>query len=173
MNNYPAPKKEHFLRNAFLVGLGAVVLLIILIGGIAAVTGKSSQPQGQPPAPLVLASPTSSTLPMTPSRYVPSSVTPSISYAPPAGDRWTFIVETTGPGLNSVTYMKPGFNIAQDTAPKGKRWVKEIQADYGFGQPNMNAQNKDKGSITCRIQKNGETVVENTSDGAYAVVMCM
>jgi hypothetical protein len=34
--------------------------------------------------------------------------------------------------------MKPGFNIAQDTAPKGKTWTKTIEGDYGFGKPNLN-----------------------------------
>lgn len=167
--------KNHSGRNGCLIVLGIFILLIVVVT-LANVGSKSAAPKSggsvvESMSPFTTS--TTSTLPTSSSQYMPLNESEQLSYAPPAGDRWTFAVETTGPGLTSVTYMKPGFNIAQDTSPKGKKWVFEIQADYGFGQPNLNAQNKGAGKITCKISKNGETVTENSSTGPYAVVMCM
>lgn len=90
----------------------------------------------------------------------------------PAEDHWEFEVTTTGPGISDVTYMKPGMNIAQDTEAKGQHWSAALDADYGYMKPNMNAQNKGNGAITCTIKHNGQVVSTNTSQGSYAIVSC-
>ncbi|WP_410663612.1 hypothetical protein [Amycolatopsis sp. lyj-84] len=48
---------------------------------------------------------------------------------------------TTGAGISSVTYLKPGFNISQETDVKGKKWSKTIESDESTLGVNMNAQN--------------------------------
>lgn len=85
----------------------------------------------------------------------------------------TYSVTTTGPGILSVTYMKPNFNIAQETNVKGKKWSKTIQDDGSSIGINMNAQNKGGGTITCTISRGGQVIAENSSSGEYAVVTCM
>lgn len=84
---------------------------------------------------------------------------------------WTFSVDTTGPGIGSVTYMKPGFQTAQDTSPKGKHWEATIKGKYDV-KPNMNAQASGDGEISCKVTKDGKTVAENKSVGKYSVVTC-
>ncbi len=87
--------------------------------------------------------------------------------------RITYSVTTTGSGILSVTYMKPGFNISQETSVRGKKWSKTIDPDGDTLGLNMNAQNSGGGTITCRITRGDGTVVaENSSSGAYAVVSC-
>lgn len=87
-------------------------------------------------------------------------------------DHWEFEVTTTGSGIQNVTYMKPGFNLAQDNDVKGKSWSTSIDGDYGYLTPNLTAQNKGSGTITCTIKHNGQVVTTNSSKGAYAVVTC-
>ncbi|MGY6652704.1 MmpS family transport accessory protein [Amycolatopsis sp. TRM77291] len=85
----------------------------------------------------------------------------------------TYSVTTTGSGISSVTYLKPGFNISQETNVKGKKWSKTIESDESALGINMNAQNAGGGTITCRISRgDGTTIAENSSSGAYAVVSC-
>lgn len=90
-----------------------------------------------------------------------------------AARKITYSVTTTGPGINSVTYMKPNFNISQVTTVKGKKWSTTIQAEGSTLGINMNAQNSGGGTITCKITRGtGEVVAENSSSGDYAVVSC-
>lgn len=84
----------------------------------------------------------------------------------------TYEVTTTGPGILSVTYVKPAFQIAQDTAVTGKKWSKTVEADGSTIGLNMNAQNKGGGTISCKISRGGKVVAENSSAGDYAVVSC-
>jgi Mycobacterium membrane protein len=84
----------------------------------------------------------------------------------------TYSVTTTGSGILSVTYMKPNFNITQETNVKGKKWSKTIQDDGSSIGINMNAQNKGGGTITCTISRGGQVIAENSSSGEYAVVSC-
>ncbi|WP_370972533.1 hypothetical protein [Amycolatopsis sp. cg9] len=88
-------------------------------------------------------------------------------------NRITYGVTTTGSGISMVTYMKPGFNISQETGIRGKKWSKTIDPDGDTLGINMNAQNAGGGTITCRITRgDGRVVAENSSSGAYAVVSC-
>ncbi|WP_409491984.1 MmpS family transport accessory protein [Amycolatopsis sp. cmx-11-12] len=85
----------------------------------------------------------------------------------------TYSVTTTGVGISSVTYMKPGFNISQETNVRGKKWSKTVDAEGDTLGINMNAQNAGGGTISCRISRGEGTVIsENSSSGAYAVVSC-
>lgn len=84
-----------------------------------------------------------------------------------------YSVSTTGSGINMVTYLKPGFNISQETEVKGKKWSKTIVSDGDRIGINMNAQNSGGGTITCRIARGDGTVIsENSSSGQYAMVTC-
>ena len=84
-----------------------------------------------------------------------------------------YSVTTTGSGINSVTYLKPGFNISQETEVKGKKWSKTVVDGGDRIGINMNAQNAGGGTITCRITRGDGTVIsENSSSGQYAVVSC-
>jgi flagellar motor protein MotB len=85
----------------------------------------------------------------------------------------TYSVTTTGSGISMITYLKPGFNISQETSVRGKKWSKTIDPDGDTLGLNMNAQNSGGGTITCRITRGDGTVVaENSSSGQYAVVSC-
>lgn len=85
----------------------------------------------------------------------------------------TYSVTTTGAGISSVTYLKPGFNMSQVTNVKGKKWSTTIQADGSTLGINMNAQNSGGGTISCKITRGtGEVISENSSSGDYAVVSC-
>jgi hypothetical protein len=85
----------------------------------------------------------------------------------------TYSVTTTGSGISMVTYLKPGFNISQETGVRGKKWSKTIDPDGDTLGINMNAQNAGGGTITCRITRgDGHVVAENSSSGQYAVVSC-
>ncbi|QWF80651.1 hypothetical protein [Amycolatopsis sp. CA-230715] len=84
-----------------------------------------------------------------------------------------YSVTTTGPGINSVTYTKQGFNISQETAVKGKKWSRTVQDMGSDSYPSVNAQNDGGGTIRCSIKRGDGTVLsENSSSGDYAVVTC-
>jgi hypothetical protein len=88
-------------------------------------------------------------------------------------DQITYSVTTTGSGILMVTYLKPGFDISQETSIRGKKWSKTIDPDGDTLGINMNAQNSGGGTITCRITRgDGHVVAENSSSGQYAVVSC-
>lgn len=85
----------------------------------------------------------------------------------------TYSVTTTGSGISMVTYLKPGFNISQETSVRGKKWSKTIDPDGDTLGINMNAQNAGGGTISCRITRgDGSVIAENSSSGQYAVVSC-
>ncbi|WIX89048.1 hypothetical protein [Amycolatopsis sp. DG1A-15b] len=85
----------------------------------------------------------------------------------------TYSVTTTGAGISMITYLKPGFDISQETSVRGKKWSKTIEADGDTLGITMNAQNSGDGTITCRIARgNGSVLSENSSSGQYAVVSC-
>ena len=148
----------------------------------SAAAGQSSSTT--PPAPTTTSSRQSSrpapatppTTKSTPPSYSPPAYTPP-SYAPPSveqpGAPYTLSVTTTGPGISSVTYSKPGFNIAQDTEVSGTAWSVTIEDTYeAYMKPNLNAQNDGGGTISCSIKQGGKVVSENSSKGEYAVVSC-
>jgi hypothetical protein len=180
--NYPQPTPPQKPRKGLKIAAGIVggVVALAVIGGVV---GSNSGNSGSGSPTSAAAAPEIG--PFTPSQYVtitqyptpdtttPIETTPAPVVAPaePAVDVWEFSVTTTGSGIGSVTYMKPGFNIAQDNSVSGKKWSAKVEGDYDL-PPNMNAQNKGSGTITCTIKHNGEVVTENSSKGAYAVVSC-
>jgi hypothetical protein len=91
--------------------------------------------------------------------------------APPPPSGTTYAVTSDG-GISSVTYSTAGFNTAQDTAVPGNTWTKTLP-DAGIQVPSVIAQaGGGATSISCSITVDGETVIKQTSHGAYAVVTC-
>ncbi|WP_158880777.1 MmpS family transport accessory protein [Amycolatopsis anabasis] len=81
-------------------------------------------------------------------------------------------VTTTGSGILAVTFMKPLFQIAQETAIKGQKWATTVEAYGPAPGVSLTAQNKGGGTITCKITRGGRVVAENSSTGDYAIVSC-
>lgn len=141
----------------------------ILAGIVAVVVIISVSTGGGGSEPSTASDTESSTQPqLEPVEQAPSETTP----AEPETETITYTVATTGGAIQSISYMKPGFNIAQDTDVSGTEWTKEIAVDGPTMGLNMNAQNGGSGTITCSIAHNGEVVIENSSSGQYAVVTC-
>ena len=165
------PRKRRALV-AVLAGAVGVIALIVIIS-TAAAGGKSSPSPTYPPITPEIGAFTPQQQYTATETPTPETSTPETSSDEPAPqvDTWEFKVDTTGSGISSVTYMKPGFNIAQDTAVHGKHWSATVRDTYDQ-DPNMNAQNSGGGTITCTILHNGQVVASNSSKGSYAVVSC-
>ncbi|MCR6488135.1 MmpS family transport accessory protein [Amycolatopsis sp. OK19-0408] len=87
--------------------------------------------------------------------------------------RITYSVTTTGSGISMITYLKPDFDMSQETGVRGKKWSKTIDGEGDTLGINMNAQNAGGGTISCRISRgDGSVIAENSSSGPYAVVSC-
>ena len=95
----------------------------------------------------------------------------------PAASGGEVVYEVTSQGrgtATSITYVTNAqFNQAQEngaTLP----WTKTVDLGNGlFSMASVVAQAGDGvSSITCKITKNGEVLVENTSTGQYALVTC-
>jgi hypothetical protein len=66
-----------------------------------------------------------------------------------------------------ATYSVPG-GTQQETVPSG--WSLDVgYTDFGY----ISVQNdSDFGSVTCVLIRNGVVIVQNTSNGAYAIATC-
>ncbi|WP_267595705.1 MmpS family transport accessory protein [Carbonactinospora thermoautotrophica] len=85
------------------------------------------------------------------------------------------VFEVTGSGVSkatSITYTVGG-NSSQANNTK-LPWEKEASSTDPFLLLSLVAQSGSggDGSISCRIKVDGKVIVENTSQGAYAVVTC-
>ncbi|KWW98670.1 hypothetical protein LI90_297 [Carbonactinospora thermoautotrophica] len=85
------------------------------------------------------------------------------------------VFEVTGSGVSkaaSITYTVGG-NSSQANNAK-LPWEKETSSADPFLLLSLVAQSGSggDGSISCRIKVDGKVIVENTSQGAYAVVTC-
>lgn len=85
------------------------------------------------------------------------------------------VFEVTGSGVSkatSITYTVGG-NSSQANNTK-LPWEKEATSSDPFLLLSLVAQSGSggDGSISCRIKVDGKVIVENTSQGAYAVVTC-
>jgi hypothetical protein len=82
---------------------------------------------------------------------------------------------TSDQGISSVDYSTANFGQEQDTSVHGNSWSRTVTdtGDSGFSVWVLEAQNAGSGGkITCKITVNGTVVANQTSNGAYAVVMC-
>lgn len=86
----------------------------------------------------------------------------------------TVVYEVTGDAgsATSITFFTNGSNQSQDNGA-AIPWSKEITLDDGdFTLLGVSAQSGGDGEIGCKVTVDGEVKAENTSNGAYAVVMC-
>jgi len=95
----------------------------------------------------------------------------------PAAEAGEVVYEVTGQGTGeamSITYVTNAqFNQAQENGAS-LPWSKTVDLGNGlFNLASVVAQAGDgTTSITCKITKDGEVLVENTSTGQYALVTC-
>ncbi|NJC62934.1 hypothetical protein HC028_00140 [Planosporangium flavigriseum] len=83
------------------------------------------------------------------------------------------VFEVTGDGVskaNSVTYGIGG-NSSQANGT-ALPWKKEATSSDAFLMLSLVAQSGGSGTISCRVSVDGKVVVENSSQGQYAVVTC-
>lgn len=77
-------------------------------------------------------------------------------------------MESASGTASNITYSGKGGNQSQET-DVALPWKKEnVETDVAV----VIAQNAGGGDITCRIVKDSEVKVEQTSTGEYAVVTC-
>jgi hypothetical protein len=155
---HEAPVKENnwFDRHKMLAGLGAIVVLVLVIAFTRITTGSSgiggnSNSGGDKVA-------------------VPASTTKDVTEAPPAATSLTFeIAGTARKGI--VTWIGDKFSTSQDTEATfpWKKTVKYTSATHGV---TVSAANSGPGAITCAIKENGKTIATNSSQGRFAVVSC-
>jgi hypothetical protein len=79
----------------------------------------------------------------------------------------TYQAFTSSGGTGFATYSVPG-GTQQETVPSG--WSLDVgYIDFAY----ISVQNdSDFGSVTCVLIRNGVIIVQNTSNGAYAIATC-
>jgi hypothetical protein len=94
--------------------------------------------------------------------------------APSAKAGHTIVFEVTGSGVKRATSISYGIggNQSQDNGA-ALPWQKQTTSDDSFLILSLVAQSGGtSGSISCKITVDGKVVVDNTSQGQYAVVTC-
>ncbi|MCW4459781.1 MmpS family transport accessory protein [Microbacterium sp. MPKO10] len=77
----------------------------------------------------------------------------------------------TGNGSSAlITWMGPDSYSVQQDANASLPWEKYFTSSSGF--VNFSAQMNNGSSITCTVIRDGETIMEHTSTGLYAIVSC-
>jgi len=86
----------------------------------------------------------------------------------------TIVFEVTGSGVTKASSISYGLggNQSQDNGA-ALPWQKQTSSDDSFLILSLVAQSgAGSGSISCKITVDGKVVVDNTSQGQYAVVTC-
>lgn len=152
---------------------GKIVLGTVgVIAGIAIVSSMS----GGSDEPTAVAAPTSpTTTTSAPAVTAPASAAPAAATDDTSDDVYRYEVFTSdGKGTAMVTYVKDDkMNMQQHSGAK-LPWSTDVTMDGWLFKPlSLNAQaGQGVESISCRISRGSEVLVENTSTGAYSVVMC-
>ncbi len=160
---YPQPPQHRTNATPILVGCGILAGLALLVVACSAVVSMSADQQvPQVSQPSIQA----------PSR-APVAPLPSVraeeTAEKPADTRHTVYYEVGGTAQWARISFAKGSGISQTTAPLP--WSKYFKQEQVI--TSIFAQNKGtSGKITCRILVDDETVDEQSSTGAYAVVTC-
>ncbi|PZT93406.1 MAG: hypothetical protein DI630_27010 [Gordonia sp. (in: high G+C Gram-positive bacteria)] len=167
-NPGPPPPPARKSRKWLWIALAAVLVIIIIS---VAVGGGESDEKSDSTAS------TSTTVTTNPTAG--GEATQAAPAAPPATttkkkDGKTVVYEVSGDAgsATSITFFTTGSNQSQDNGAS-LPWSKEITVDDGdFTFLGVTAQSGGDGEITCKVTVDGKVEAENTSNGAYAVVMC-
>lgn len=153
----PPPKPKSKALGCFGIGCGGLVLIGI-IGGIAAAVsggGKSTT------SSTVAAGPAAVTSAAAPAKAAPVKAAPK---AKPKPQTVTYVV--TGTSGADVQYGTSGSN-AQGHVP--------MKITKKLGHPlyySISAQLQGSGHITCKIEINGKAISTATASGGYNIAMC-
>ena len=159
---YPPPKPK---KKVWPWVLGGVILVVILMfGGCLALLGGAANEVDKALSSATFTTPNTPTTP----GAAPNDATTSERAATS-----TLVYEVTSDSgtANNITYWAAGANQSQETGAALPWRSREFDADQ-VTIKGVTAQNGGGGTITCKVIVDGETIVENSSSGQYAVVTC-
>lgn len=154
--------------------LGGLAVFVLIVGSCA---GNTTAPNpGVTGAPAALNPPPPPQATSIPTRAARSSSNDDTTDPTTSDTSDMVTLEVTGHGVSKATNISFGSLTGGQAQHNGKSlpWRTRIPAGGGFNSVSLTAQSGSggSGSITCTIRQGDQVIQTNTSEGAYAVVMC-